>query len=733
MATPAKIYRKVVLKLCKARTKFEFLNQCRLNGVFPMSIHRIRLPIGCDSLLPKLKVLCLSKAIRSTRRKYYSLVNTLIKIEDEFYNEDRTLLKEVNTRVLTLADSVERNLRRKYIKKIKWLFKCQNVRPRRRKTLAITAWDNISPPQCLIDALEYGPFFAPTPPLTPENIIPNIELLIKGMNITKQDYIRWKTRFWAESEKQGNKEERRFNKSIKEARDWLHMNDIVLIKADKSKGIVLLKRETYNQKINEHINNTECLIAPGNYLETLQQRIRKFMCTPLANCLNMERGIIRAPRAPRIFAFGKTHKPGSQLRPVVEKCNAPTFGIEKRLVKFIRDKIKESPYSIKNSLQLVQKLENITLKDEELMTVLNYKALYPSIKLPPCFCALRDFLFANIKNAIKYHKHILELSDLICHTSFFEFEGKTYLQGRGVPMGSPMSAVLCELVLRKLESDILPYFQNDIIIYARYVDDIFVLWKNNRNTHRFISLINSNPYGLTLELDQESENIVNFLDLTITCKEGEIKTNIYRKPVYQPIIIPKNSSDPEHIKLAAFRSWITRAYTHCTSIYDTHKELEYIRSIAEQQGYGRKAIDALIARMQKRNRQQRATELRERIVINYHPSLNKIIKKVARNRNVKIIYRRNPTVYKLLRNDKKRYERNNMTGVYSIPMKDHRFNSDLVYIGPLPLTNALLVRLSSVLPAWQPALLSLVHFDGLSATPPRLHHLPLLSNSCQWT
>ncbi|XP_023213881.1 uncharacterized protein LOC111616739, partial [Centruroides sculpturatus] len=196
----------------------------------------------------------------------------------------------------------------------------------------------------------------------------------------------------------------------------------------------------------------------------------------------------------------------------------------------------------------------------------------------------KPFLFASIKNAIKYHKHVLELTDLICHTSFFEFEGKTYLQGWGVPMGSPMSAVLCELVLRKLESNILPSFQNDIIVYARYVDDIFVLRKNNRNTHRFISLINNNPYGLTIELDQESKNSVNFLDLTITCKEGEIKTNIYRKPVYQPIIIPKNSSDPEHIKLAAFRSWITRAYTHCTSIYDTHKELEYIRSIAEQQG-----------------------------------------------------------------------------------------------------------------------------------------------------
>ncbi|XP_023229194.1 telomerase reverse transcriptase-like [Centruroides sculpturatus] len=179
--------------------------------------------------------------------------------------------------------------------------------------------------------------------------------------------------------------------------------------------------------------------------------------------------------------------------------------------------------------------------DNEWMTVLDYKALYPSIKLPPCFCALRDFLLAKISNSMKYHMQILELADLICHTSFFQFEDKTYLQARGVPMGSPMSAILCELVLRKLENDILPSFQEDILAYARYVDDIFILWKDNRMVNQFIDLINDNPYGLTLELEQESGNNVNFLDLSITCKDGEIRTDIYWKPTYLPIVIPSQT------------------------------------------------------------------------------------------------------------------------------------------------------------------------------------------------
>ncbi|XP_023233374.1 uncharacterized protein LOC111633073 [Centruroides sculpturatus] len=248
------------------------------------------------------------------------------------------------------------------------------------------------------------------------------------------------------------------------------------------------------------------------------------------------------------------------------------------------------------------------------MTVMDYKALYPSIRLLPCFCALRDFLFTNIKNARKYHKHILELVDLVCYTSFFNFEEKTYLQGRGVLMGNPMSAVLCELVLHQLESNILPIFQNDIILYCRYIDDIFILWRNDNNVQCFLNTVNNNPYGLTLDLEQGSGGNINFLNLSIMCKEGEIWTDIYRKPIYQPIIIPRNSIDPRHIKYAAF--W---AYTHCTSVYDTYKELDYIRKTAMKQGYRRREVDELITKFQNQNWDSPKMIQERRVVLNYFP------------------------------------------------------------------------------------------------------------------
>ncbi|XP_067121042.1 uncharacterized protein [Centruroides vittatus] len=563
---------------------------------------------------------------------------------------------------------------------LKWLLRYQNVKPRIHNNDVITAWDNITPPDCLLEALKYGPLFAPAPQPTPDIIVPNVEMIIKEMNPTSQEYVRWKTRF--RTTKERISKNTHFHNCIKNAKEWLHTNKVVLIKADKSKGVVLLKRDSYNHKLQDYIRDTECQRAPDKYLESLQQRVKKFVSTPLARKLCMHNSVVQAPRTPRIFAFGKTHKPNCQIRPVIEKCGSPTFELEKQLVRFIQPRLQDHPYTINNSIQLVDMLRNISLEDNEFMTVMDFKALFPSIKLPPCFCEIRDFLFTNVNNATKFHEHILELAHLICYTSFFAFEGNTYLQQRGVPMGSPISPVLCELVLRRLENKVLPIFNNDIILYARYVDDVFIIWRNINNASEFLNKMNNNPYGLTLSLEQKSDLNVNFLDLSITCKFGEIWTNIYRKPSYLPIIIPKNSFDPSNFKHAAFRSWIKRAYTHCTSIYDTYRELNYIRTIAVQQGYHLREINALIDKFcNPTNKHPTTTSQDRKVVLNYIPFLHSIFKKIARKNNVKMIYRRNPTIYRILRNDKLKLNRNNTSGVYSIPLTDYRFNSELVYVG----------------------------------------------------
>ncbi|KAH9581225.1 hypothetical protein MS3_00000579 [Schistosoma haematobium] len=68
-------------------------------------------------------------------------------------------------------------------------------------------------------------------------------------------------------------------------------------------------------------------------------------------------------------------------------------------------------------------------------------------------------LLTNDANLAKYTKlqsqSLLELIDL-CLTTHFQFNNQIYEQTKGTPMGSPISGLIAEAVVQRLEASILP-------------------------------------------------------------------------------------------------------------------------------------------------------------------------------------------------------------------------------------------------------------------------------------
>ncbi|XP_067122526.1 uncharacterized protein [Centruroides vittatus] len=254
------------------------------------------------------------------------------------------------------------------------------------------------------------------------------------------------------------------------------------------------------------------------------------------------------------------------------------------------------------------------------MTVLDFKALYPSINLEPCFCHLRDFLLNKISNAERKREQILELAHIATFSSIFNFNGVTYEQQRGVAMGSPISGLLCEMVLRTLEENIIPKYAQHILIYARYVDDVLVIWKNKPNIDGFVKDINSNNFGLEIELEQMNDRNVHFLDIDIQidARDGVV-TKVYRKPTYTPWFIPWDLHDPVSYKLAAYRALVTRAYTHCSKLQDRNEELKYINMLAKSFGVNSKAFSNLKPPNNKEPNRRKADEC---TIMEYRAQLN---------------------------------------------------------------------------------------------------------------
>ncbi|XP_067145331.1 uncharacterized protein [Centruroides vittatus] len=433
--------------------------------------------------------------------------------------------------------------------------------------------------------------------------------------------------------------------------------------------------------LQNHIQATQSNTADPSAISNLQARMKRFATSKLAKRMGFHNIVTPAPDTPRMFAFAKTHKPGKELRPVVDKARAPTFLLEKATHKLLIPHLQGYPHTVTNPADLANTLKWLPTPPK-FITVLDFKSLYPSIKLPPVFCAIRDTLM-NITQDSTLQPDILEMAHLICFNSFFKFNGITYQQQRGVPMGSPVAGDLCELVVRKLESEVISSQRSHILLYQRYIDDILILWKDIPNIRALVDTFNDNPYGLTLELDQAHHTQAHFLDIYITVEESSINTQVYHKPSTEPLYIPAFSCDPPQYKMAAFKALLKRALTHSSSQAAFNSEMQHIKNIAKQHGYHNIArknnFEAL--RLLSTHTPPSNGSPPKFIPITYNPALKTIYYQIAKKKDIRLAFRRCPTIFEWLRNGKDAPDKNRLPGIYSIPIADHRDNSEAIYIG----------------------------------------------------
>ena len=96
-------------------------------------------------------------------------------------------------------------------------------------------------------------------------------------------------------------------------------------------------------------------------------------------------------------------------------------------------------------------------------------------------------------------------------------------------MGAPTSSILSEIYLQYIANseifNILTIYQ--IIGYFRYVHDILIIYNDSlTNIHAVLELFKNISQTLHFTIEQEINNSINFLDITIH-KHPKISFSIY--------------------------------------------------------------------------------------------------------------------------------------------------------------------------------------------------------------
>jgi hypothetical protein len=155
-------------------------------------------------------------------------------------------------------------------------------------------------------------------------------------------------------------------------------------------------------------------------------------------------------------------------------------------------------------------------------------------------------------------------------------------------MGAPTSGIIAEFFLQNLEDTHLTHLteKHKIAGYFRYVDDILVIYDSNHtNINNIQNDFNAIHPKMTFTAEAESNNKINYLDITINRTPTNWKTSIHRKPTFTDTIIPYSCNHPAQHKYAALRFLHNRLNTYKLQKDDYNEEMDTIHDILFNNGF----------------------------------------------------------------------------------------------------------------------------------------------------
>jgi len=155
-------------------------------------------------------------------------------------------------------------------------------------------------------------------------------------------------------------------------------------------------------------------------------------------------------------------------------------------------------------------------------------------------------------------------------------------------MGSPISSILVEIYLQYLEVMYVKHClgNKEITYYKRYVDDILIIFDQNKTSEDTIHIImNNTDEHLEFKISREDNKTINYLDFSINRNANNVYLNIYRKPTYIDITIHFTSNHPYDHKLAAFNYYINRMITMPITEQTVTQEWNKILTMAHNNGF----------------------------------------------------------------------------------------------------------------------------------------------------
>ena len=153
----------------------------------------------------------------------------------------------------------------------------------------------------------------------------------------------------------------------------------------------------------------------------------------------------------------------------------------------------------------------------------------------------------------------------------------------GLPLGPTLANIfMChheDLWLSSCPAEFKP------LLYRRYIDDCFVLFRNREQSVQFFNYINNKHANIRFTMEHESNNCLSFLDVNVQRCHSGFQAAVYRKPTFTGLGMSFFSFIPHIYKLSVIKTLLYRAYNLSSTYQLFDKEVNFLRQFFNSNGF----------------------------------------------------------------------------------------------------------------------------------------------------
>lgn len=327
---------------------------------------------------------------------------------------------------------------------------------------------------------------------------------------------------------------------------------LLVLKADKGNTTVIMTKSDYQARI-ENLLNDPTTYEPqtSDPTASLQKEANGFIDDMHKKGyidFNVKKYMTRHNSlAPKFYGLPKIHKQNYPLRPVVSFTKSPLYSLSSFTANIL-SQARDDTHNIRSSEDLIIRLENVTLEDDSIMISFDAIAMYTNIMVDLALSCIEK-RWKDVKPFTALDKDLFfKILTFCLGNSYFIYNKTVYKQKTGLSMGSPLSAIVSEMVMDEIFDTISKRFNENIIFMTKFVDDSLFFMKEEICDDVLMTL---NSFNNRLKFTcEKSKDSMNFLDVTcIRSSDNSILFRHYTKPTYTGRLIHSLSHQPPALKL----------------------------------------------------------------------------------------------------------------------------------------------------------------------------------------